>query len=96
MERKRRMYLRDVFTKLRKLVPTVSDNKRAAKVRILRAAVTYVEHLNKVESDLSRLNAELCGRQKELSTRLRQLRVESAKLRGSVENSSSKKRIGSR
>lgn len=96
MERKRRIDMRDAISKLRKLVPAVADNKRAAKVLILNEAAAYCRRLGGVGDRLSRLNGELCRRQKELSARLRELRVENAKLRGSVEKSPRKKRMGSR
>lgn len=88
--------MRDAISKLRKLVPAVADNKRAAKVLILNEAATFCQSLSAVDERLSRVQAELSRRQKELSARLRELRVQNAKLRGSVEKSPRKKRMGSR
>ena len=96
MERRRRVAMRDAISKLRKLVPAVADNKRAAKVLILNEAATFCQSLSAVDERLSRVQAELSRRQKELSARLRELRVQNAKLRGSVEKSPRKKRMGSR
>jgi hypothetical protein len=96
MERKRRVDMRDAISKLRKLVPAVADNKRAAKVLILNEAAAYCRQLHVVGEHMSRLNEELYNRQRELSARLKELRVQNAKIRGSVEKSPRKKRMGSR
>ncbi|XP_023715228.1 N-myc protein isoform X3 [Cryptotermes secundus] len=96
MERKRRVDMRDAISNLRKLVPAVSDNKRAAKVLILNEAAAYCRQLHAVGEHMSRAREELYRRQKVLSARLKELRVQNAKIRGSVEKSPRKKRMGSR
>jgi hypothetical protein len=96
MERKRRIDMRDAISKLRKLVPTVADNKRAAKVLILNDAAAYCRQLHVVGEHMSLFKEELCNRQRELSARLRELRVQNAKIRCSVDKSPPKKRMGSR
>jgi hypothetical protein len=96
MERKRRVDMRDAISKLRKLVPAVADNKRAAKVLILNEASAYCQQLQVVGEHMSRVNEELYIRQRELSARLRELRVQNAKIRGGVDKSPRKKRMGSR
>lgn len=96
MERKRRVDMRDAISKLRKLVPAVADNKRAAKVLILNEAAAYCRQLHIVGEHVSRASDELYRRQRELSARLKELRVQNAKIRSSVEKSPRKKRMGSR
>jgi hypothetical protein len=96
MERKRRVYMRDAISKLRELVPAVADNIRAAKVQILNEAAAYCRHLSIVGERVSRLNEELWRRQRELSAHVKELRVENAKMRGNVDKSPRKKRMGSR
>lgn len=96
MERKRRVDMRQDISVLRGMVPSVKDNVRAAKVLILNEAAAYCRHLTVVNERVSRLRKELYRRQKELSAHLSELRRENAEMRGTVEKSPRKKRMGSR
>jgi hypothetical protein len=96
MERKRRIDMREAISELRKLVPAVAENERAAKVLILNEAATYCRRLGAEGERVSRLKQQLLRRQRELSAHLKELRLQNAKLRGTVEKSPRKKRMGSR
>ncbi|XP_021923567.1 uncharacterized protein LOC110831645 isoform X3 [Zootermopsis nevadensis] len=96
MERKRRVDMRDAISVLRSLVPAVADNERAAKVLILNEAAAYCRQLGTEGERVSRLSEELYRRQRELSAHLKELRFQNAKMRGNVEKSPRKKRMGSR
>jgi hypothetical protein len=88
--------MRDAISVLRKLVPAVAENERAAKVLILNEAAAYCQQLGTEGERVSRLNEKLLRRHRELCAHLKELRLENAKMRGNVEKSPRKKRMGSR
>jgi hypothetical protein len=96
MERRRRIDMRDAISKLRKLVPAVTDKKHAATVLILNEASAYCQQLHVVGEHMSRVNEEQYIRQRELSARLRQLCVQNSKICGGVDKSPRKNHMGSR
>lgn len=78
MERQRRIDLRNLVERLRLTVPATEDNKRAAKVVILREAAKYCRELAARADAQEADKAHLRARQADLQRRLSGLRTELA------------------
>ena len=82
MERLRRIDLRDSINQLRKMVPDLTKNERAAKVMVLKEAVKYIRSLENMEKKYRIEKANLTTKQVALQAKVRSLRVGNAKHRG--------------
>ncbi|XP_014213212.1 uncharacterized protein LOC106642837 [Copidosoma floridanum] len=80
MERKRRIHLRGMFEELRRIVPELSHQKFAAKIKILSSSAKYCYQLQCAERNYVKHRAELGLYQLNLNSRLEKLRHEVIKV----------------
>lgn len=76
LERQRRQDLRDLYHKLRVVVPKVADVKRAPKVNILKTAKEHVLHLQRTNEELKAEKLRKQRRRHALQQRLQKLAEE--------------------
>lgn len=84
MERLRRIDLRESIGNLRKMLPELWDNDRAAKVLVLKEAVKYIKSLEYRDRKCERERENLKRKQKELQEKVKKLRLGNAKFRGHI------------